>query len=464
MARIFISYRRDDSAGYAGWLFTLLRNHFARDDIFMDIDSLEVGEDFVSVLEREVSSCDAVVALIGPHWLSATDAAGNRRLDDPKDFVRLELATALTRGVRVCPALVHGATMPKADALPDDLKPLVRRNAIELSGSRFPDDVRRLATALERALSESVRAGAPSEPPGRPSTPAPTAPPPTQAGREAFDVQGAVRSADNALAPARTGAVPARSRGLTQRWSGWSRLKKATALVGAAIALYVVLAIVYAASGGGRHAAAPPRPTASSSRPVAGGHPTAVSAPSATSVAVTPAQLKSTLLTVQDFPSGWTPSDPGGLEPVEVGGLVVCKDSNSAVSADGIAEGPYAIGFQPPAGSTDDTAMGGGIVVNQITNFYPGGARGYIESLESAVKRCPQYDVNLTVRTGPTIGDQTVHFRTCNCPAYDAYGVIVRVGDTLSEVVASTYVDKPDLLLLDHLAQTSVQRLRRKIR
>jgi formylglycine-generating enzyme required for sulfatase activity len=152
MSRIFISYRRDDSAGYAIALYKQLSEHFGAEQIFMDIDTIEPGLDFVEVIEQAVGSCDALVALIGKQWLTLTDEAGNRRLDDPYDFVRLEIATALERNVRVIPALVRDAPMPRAEDLPDALKALARRNALELSDQRFDHDVARLIEVLEKVL------------------------------------------------------------------------------------------------------------------------------------------------------------------------------------------------------------------------------------------------------------------------------------------------------------------------
>jgi formylglycine-generating enzyme required for sulfatase activity len=152
MSRIFISYRRDDSAGYAIALFKQLSEHFGAEQIFMDIDTIEPGLDFVEVIEEAVGSCDALVALIGRQWLTITDEAGNRRLDDPYDFVRLEIATALDRNIRVIPALVRGAPMPRTEELPAPLKMLARRNALELSDQRFDHDVGRLIAVLEKVL------------------------------------------------------------------------------------------------------------------------------------------------------------------------------------------------------------------------------------------------------------------------------------------------------------------------
>jgi formylglycine-generating enzyme required for sulfatase activity len=156
---IFVCYRRDDSSGHAGRLSDNLIAHFGDDRIFMDIDTIEPGEDFVTVIENAVASCAILIAIIGKHWLSAPGET-SRCLDDPNDFVRLEIATALKRDIRVIPLLVQGATMPKPQDLPDDLTKLSRRNALELSDLRWRHDVEQLINALERILvkrEESVR-------------------------------------------------------------------------------------------------------------------------------------------------------------------------------------------------------------------------------------------------------------------------------------------------------------------
>jgi hypothetical protein len=147
--RIFICYRRDDSAGHAGRLYDGLAARFGREQIFMDIDLIEPGEDFVQAIEEAVGACEALLALIGRGWLSSSDR-NSRRLDNPNDFVRLEIATALGRDIRVIPVLVHGATMPKSQDLPDDLAKLARRHAHELSDLRWNHDVEQLIGALEK--------------------------------------------------------------------------------------------------------------------------------------------------------------------------------------------------------------------------------------------------------------------------------------------------------------------------
>jgi hypothetical protein len=150
--RIFISYRREDTAYPAGWLYDRLVDHFGGGQVFKDIDSIVLGDDFVDVITEAVESCDVLLALIGDEWLTVTDVDGRRRIDDPDDFVRLELEAALSRSVRVIPILVDGATMPKAEELPDSLKKLVRRQALELSPSRFEFDTNRLVNVLGRTL------------------------------------------------------------------------------------------------------------------------------------------------------------------------------------------------------------------------------------------------------------------------------------------------------------------------
>jgi TIR domain len=148
--RIFLNYRRDDSSGYALSLYHDLADHFGADQVFMDIDTIAPGENFVSRIEETMSTCDVVVALIGRDWLTAADVNGNRRLDDPADFVRLELESAIERNVPLVPTLVHSGRIPQANDLPDSLRPLVLRQGIELHDSTWRTDVARLIKVLER--------------------------------------------------------------------------------------------------------------------------------------------------------------------------------------------------------------------------------------------------------------------------------------------------------------------------
>jgi hypothetical protein len=149
---IFISYRRAESAGYAGRIADAFTEHFGEDRVFRDIDSIEPGLDFAEALERAVGSCEVLLAVIGNNWVTAADAAGHKRLENPDDYVRMEIAAALKRNIRVIPVLVQGASMPSADELPDDLAPLARRNAFELHDASWRGEVERLITTLDKVL------------------------------------------------------------------------------------------------------------------------------------------------------------------------------------------------------------------------------------------------------------------------------------------------------------------------
>ena len=150
--RIFISYRRTDTSYAAGRIYDRLAAHFGEDAIFMDVEVIEGGLDFVKVLEDAVQSCDVLLALIGRQWLNTKDEGGNRRLDNPEDFVRIEIAAALKRGIRVIPVLIDGIIMPRSTELPDNLKPLARRNALQVNHHSFNSDVHRLIAHTESAL------------------------------------------------------------------------------------------------------------------------------------------------------------------------------------------------------------------------------------------------------------------------------------------------------------------------
>jgi len=175
-ANIFINYRREDAAGHAGRLFDSLGNHFAG-RLFMDVDTLEAGVDFVDAIEQAVGSCEALIVVIGREWLTVKDKAGRRRLDDPADFVRLEVEAALARRIRVIPVLVQDAPMPGAEELPASLARLARRNAIELSDARWAYDADRLAHAIQEILEENEPPPRPLPPPGPPAVPTPLAKP-----------------------------------------------------------------------------------------------------------------------------------------------------------------------------------------------------------------------------------------------------------------------------------------------
>jgi formylglycine-generating enzyme required for sulfatase activity len=153
--KIFINYRRGDDAGFAQALFAHLTQAFPPEALFMDVDNIEPGLDFVRVLNEQVAQCDVLISVIGKDWIEARDEAGTRRLDNPDDFVRVEIESALNQDKRVIPVLVGQAQMPKPDQLPETMKPLARRNAVRLSHERFRSDTQGLIAALQRAL-ESV--------------------------------------------------------------------------------------------------------------------------------------------------------------------------------------------------------------------------------------------------------------------------------------------------------------------
>jgi glycerophosphoryl diester phosphodiesterase len=151
--RVFISYRRQDTAWPARQLYDVLVAELGADRVFKDVDNIEPGDDFVERIQSAVGSCEVLLALIGPQWLTVTDANGLRRLDDPQDFVRIEVETALTRDdVRVIPILVDNAKMPSPQELPSGLARLTRRQAVEINPVNF--DTRRLL----RVLNDTLRA------------------------------------------------------------------------------------------------------------------------------------------------------------------------------------------------------------------------------------------------------------------------------------------------------------------
>jgi hypothetical protein len=150
--RIFISYRRrGDSAGYGGRIADSLVEHFGRDQCFLDVEHIEPGVDFVTCIEEGIGACDVLIVVIGPDWTSQIDGNGRPRLQDPRDWVRIEVAAALRRNVRVIPTLVGGAHIPAEDEVPEDLRDLCHRQAHELSDSRWSYDVHVLLQTIEKA-------------------------------------------------------------------------------------------------------------------------------------------------------------------------------------------------------------------------------------------------------------------------------------------------------------------------
>ena len=157
--RIFISYRREDSAGHTGRLFDSLRGHFGDDAVFLDLSNIDSGQIFSEKIQEAVRSADVVLAMIGPVWLTCS-RDGQRRLDDPADLVRTEIATALERQVPVIPVLIEGAAPPAEPALPEPLRPLAQRDAHDITDERWTYDVERLIAMMERLAGPKARPAA----------------------------------------------------------------------------------------------------------------------------------------------------------------------------------------------------------------------------------------------------------------------------------------------------------------
>ena len=150
---IFISYRRDDSAGYARAVYDELSRRFGGERVFMDVDDIAPGAAFADVIRRAVGGSTLLLVLIGRRWLGEREGQP-ARIGEVGDLVRIEVATALAKGMRVIPLLLDGTTMPTASQLPDDLRALVGRNALELDNSRYAADMERLVGAVRTVLGE----------------------------------------------------------------------------------------------------------------------------------------------------------------------------------------------------------------------------------------------------------------------------------------------------------------------
>lgn len=150
--RIFINYRRGDSQAAAGRLNDRLLQHFGRDQVFMDVEAIEPGVDFVTWIDEQVAACGVFISVIGPDWLAARTADGHPRISDPNDYVRLEIESALKRNIRVIPVLVDGATMPQSTDLPSSIDALARRQAVQIAHHRFTADCDDLARGIKRAF------------------------------------------------------------------------------------------------------------------------------------------------------------------------------------------------------------------------------------------------------------------------------------------------------------------------
>ncbi|GGG97047.1 TIR domain-containing protein [Silvibacterium dinghuense] len=146
---IFISYRRDDSEGEAGRLYDDLVRTYGDQSVFMDVAGIAPGVDFRQAIDDNVAGCGVCLVMLGPQWATITGSTGQRRLDDPNDFVRLEVSSALRRNIPVIPVLVHDARMPHPEQLPEEIRELAYRNSVEISHARWNSDVQLLVDALK---------------------------------------------------------------------------------------------------------------------------------------------------------------------------------------------------------------------------------------------------------------------------------------------------------------------------
>jgi YVTN family beta-propeller protein len=255
--KVFITYRREETSAQAGRLYDAMVGRFGENNVFMDVD-MAPGVDFVERIAEAVAACHVLIVVMGPHWATVEDERGRRRLADPEDFVRLEVETALRRpDVTPIPVLVAGGRMPSREDLPEEVRAITRRNALELSDMRWRQDVGRLISTLDELLANLAVA-----PPITPEGNLAVAPPVTPAGhgRERVAGDGAGEAAMQP-APAPNGAPappgeaeapappapgpsrrPARSR---RRWWALAGLAVA-AVIGIAVAL-----LVGGGSGGG---------------------------------------------------------------------------------------------------------------------------------------------------------------------------------------------------------------------
>lgn len=152
---IFINYRRGDDPGFTQALLSRLEQVFRPEQLFIDVDDIAPGLDFVQVLNDQVARCDVLIAVVGKNWLGAADETGERRLDNPEDFVRIEIESALAQKKRVIPVLVNDAKMPRSTELPESLRAFARCNAVRLTHERFRADMQGLIKALEDVLTEA---------------------------------------------------------------------------------------------------------------------------------------------------------------------------------------------------------------------------------------------------------------------------------------------------------------------
>ncbi len=234
--KVFITYRRQETAIHAGRLYDAMVVRFGEGNVFMDVD-MAPGVDFVERITEAVAACHVLIVVMGPTWATVKNDEGEARLADPEDFVRLEVETALRRrDVTPIPVLVGGAQMPNREDLPEELRALTRRNALELSNLRWRQDVGRLISTLDELLAES-----------RPVPGAPFA----ERGAESEKAAPADAAQPGETAPPSTVSTATPLEAKTA--APWTRLGRRTrwALLGTLAIAAIVVAIVVAAGGGG---------------------------------------------------------------------------------------------------------------------------------------------------------------------------------------------------------------------
>lgn len=151
MSRIFISYRRDDSEDIAGRIFDHLTQEFGNKNLFKDVDSIPLGSDFREVIEESVQSCDVILAIIGKNWLGTNEQSNKTRIDNPDDFVRIEIKAGLKRKIPIIPLLINNAKVPNRKELPEALESLAFKNGISIRPDPdFKNDINRLIRALRK--------------------------------------------------------------------------------------------------------------------------------------------------------------------------------------------------------------------------------------------------------------------------------------------------------------------------
>jgi len=155
--KVFISYRREDTASAAGRVYDRLARLLTKSNVFFDVSTIGGGEDFVQRIASEIGNCDAALVFIGDKWLEPTPAGGQPRIFEPNDYVRAELGAALSRPLLIVPVLVGGARMPKQEQLPQDIRAITTKNALPLRHESFDDDTENIVAAV-LGLSAAERA------------------------------------------------------------------------------------------------------------------------------------------------------------------------------------------------------------------------------------------------------------------------------------------------------------------